>query len=128
MLCARAKARAPRGREAGDWKLALEGAEMCWKDYSFPDGRRYMNYKIRCTNPDHPASCKTTRGDLDQYKLVEGAIEPLAFCLAWLPLEPDGNKPHSRMHPSAADVSAYAAAHREELWDLRRRLQPAGER
>ena len=99
------------------WIPGLDGSEVSYQDYYFPDGRRMPSFKIRCLT--HVGQdCERGHGDYDKFKTQCGDIEPLAFLHCWLKLDCPRSK-HPRSNPRDRDVAAYAEQHRDELEALR---------
>jgi hypothetical protein len=108
-----------RERQKVQYKKGLDGAEIRYMVY--PDKENplkfYKNYRIKCTNPDHPTNCGKTRGR--QFEQIHGEIEPIAFLHTWLlvhhPAAGAEHKSHAMLDPSPEDVTAMVRDRAPEL-------------
>jgi len=108
------------------WVDALDGCQVNYRDYkNRKTGKQYINWKLRCPNPDHGAECIKTKGDLPKLLELYGPIGPLAFLHAWSATPPKEGATHINTEPSAPSVKAYAAAHKDELQQEAVRAQAA---
>ena len=115
--------RAPRREDVG-WTDGLLGYKVRYDPaYVTPKGVAFKaNWKIRCGNPDHPTRCQKTRNVAVNHCQDCGAIEPAAYLHVWTGTPPLPGKNHTNTDPSQEDVVAFAAAHKDDLEALVRRV------
>jgi len=110
-----------RGKKKMDWQDGIGDTKVVYDEYVHPVMGVYKNYIIQCQI--HHA-CEKSRKNIEEFCRNHGAIEPLAYLYAWLPLHPAPNKSHPRTLPSKEQVDAYVAGHRVELEELVARIGP----
>ena len=114
---------APKRRKVGrEWKDALCGTKITYKEWPVAGRKPYRNYIIQCKRCS--GGCHKTCGQNANNIANHWELEPLAFLHAWLDVEvPEGSR-HSLADPDAGSVGRFLAEHEEELLELFHRLVP----
>ena len=121
-----AKARARRDT-VPDFHDGIGGLQVRYEgSYDAPgaDPGKFLNWQIKCNNPDHKKGCMKKRHVTPLNTKRHGPIEPLAYLHAWVPTPPPPGGTHTCLacKPSQDAVDAFVEAHRGELQALVDRL------
>ena len=121
--------RRPAGRRRAENEdlpvISFNGCRVWFHgSYVTPQGVHQPNWVMECRNPEH-GHCQKRRGATVEFERHHGAIEPLAFLHAWVPLHwptKPGVPSHARENPSQAQTDAVVAEFRSQLEEVCRQV------